>query len=216
MDLSKAYDCLPHDLLIAKLATYGSDNMTFALITDYLINSNFQTFYLNGYKQRQLLAHILKFSEMFQHQGQSYLTSLMFFIKKREVYNFADDTAIYSCSLNYEEPHRKLSGDTHIIPNQFRVNSMVANPGKFQIIFLRSSINSNIIITTINNKKIIFIVENKHIKSNNEVKILGITTYHKLAFTKDINNLCNTTCKTFEDFDKNKEIFISSANKTSF
>ena len=53
---------------------------------------------------------------------------------------------------------------------------MVANPGKFQIIFLGSSTNNNII----------FIVENKHIKRNNEVKFLGITIDHKLTFTKHI------------------------------
>ena len=47
MDLSKAYDCLLHDLFIAKLATYGFDNMVLALVTDYLTNSNLQTFYLN-------------------------------------------------------------------------------------------------------------------------------------------------------------------------
>ena len=82
---------------------------------------------------------------------------------------------------------------------------MVANPGKFQIIFLGPSINNNII----------FIVENKHIKSNNEAKILRITIYHKLLFTKHINTLCNTASKTFENFDKNKEIFISRADKTS-
>ena len=38
MDLSKAYDCLPRDLLIAKLAAFGFDNTTLALITDYLTN----------------------------------------------------------------------------------------------------------------------------------------------------------------------------------
>ena len=131
----------------------------------------------------------------------------MFFIKKTEVCNFVDDATIYSCSLNYEGARQKLSNDTHIVPNWFRINSMVANPGKFQIIFLGSSINNN---------NIIFIVENKHIKSNNEVKLLGIPIDHKLTLTKHINNLRNTGSKTFENFDKNKEIFILRANKTSF
>ena len=48
MDLTQAYECLPHEPLIAKLATYSFDNMTLALITDYLTNSNLQTFYLSG------------------------------------------------------------------------------------------------------------------------------------------------------------------------
>ena len=36
MDLSKAYDCLPHDLLIAKLAVYGFEDSATSLISDYL------------------------------------------------------------------------------------------------------------------------------------------------------------------------------------
>ena len=120
----------------------------------------------------------------------------MFFIKKTEVCNFPEDTIIYLCSLNYEETHRKLSTDTHIVSNWFRINSMIANPGKFQIVFLGPSINNN---------NITFIVENQHIKSPNEVKLLGITTDHKLTFTKHISNLCNTASKTFENFNKNKK-----------
>ena len=63
---------------------------------------------------------------------------------------------------------------------------------------------------------IIFIIENKHLKSNNEVKLLEITIDHKLTFTKYISNSCNTASKTFGNFDKNKEIFILRANKTPF
>ena len=89
----------------------------------------------------------------------------MFFIKETEVCNFANDAAIYSCSLNYEEAHWKLLNGTHIVINCFRINIMIANPVKFQIMFLGSSINNNNITVT---------VENKHIKNANEVKLLGI------------------------------------------
>ena len=36
MDLSKAYDCLPHELLIAKLHAYGLSNTALALLLSYL------------------------------------------------------------------------------------------------------------------------------------------------------------------------------------
>ena len=36
MDLSKAYDCLPHDLLMAKLQAYGLDEPSHNLVNGYL------------------------------------------------------------------------------------------------------------------------------------------------------------------------------------
>ena len=38
LDLSKAYDCLPHDLLIAKFEAYGIDKTGLNLIHNYLSN----------------------------------------------------------------------------------------------------------------------------------------------------------------------------------
>ena len=54
--------------------------------------------------------------------------------KKSEVILKLSDTAKYSCSLNCEEAYRNLSTDTHIL-------CMIASRGKFQAMFLRSSIN---------------------------------------------------------------------------
>ena len=34
MDLSKAYDCLPHDLMVAKLGAYGISKECLQLISD--------------------------------------------------------------------------------------------------------------------------------------------------------------------------------------
>ena len=36
MDLSKAYDCLPHELLVAKLEAYGVGKAALNLISNYL------------------------------------------------------------------------------------------------------------------------------------------------------------------------------------
>ena len=39
MDLSKAYDCIPHELLIVKLKCYGIENGS-RLLLDYPTNQN--------------------------------------------------------------------------------------------------------------------------------------------------------------------------------
>ena len=184
MDLSKAYDCLHHDLLLAKLSAYGFDSSAITLIANYLSNryqrikigSTFSSYLeiLRGVPQGSILGPIL---------FNLFINDLMFFIQETEVCNFADDTTIYSCSSNYEEATQKLSADTHLVLNWFRINSMVANPSKFQIMFLGSNIDNN---------EITFMVEDKKVRSKTEVKLLGITIEDKLSFNKHISNLCST------------------------
>ena len=101
MDLSKAYDSLPHDLLIAKLSAYGFEDSATSLISDYLskryqrvkMGSVFSSYLeiLRGVPQGPILGPIL---------FKIFINDLIFFIQETEVCNFADDTTIYSCSLN--------------------------------------------------------------------------------------------------------------------
>ena len=67
----------------------------------------------------------------------------MVFIEETEICNFAGDTTIYSSSPSFEKGTLKLSNDTHLILNKLRINSMLAKPGKFQIMLLLSNIDNN-------------------------------------------------------------------------
>ena len=104
MDLSKAYDCILHELLIAKLKCYGIDNGSLRLILDYLthqkqrtkIGSSFSSWcdINTGVPQGSILGHIL---------FNIFLNDLFFFIAKSEVCKFADDNTLYSCNKNLEQ-----------------------------------------------------------------------------------------------------------------
>ena len=69
----------------------------------------------------------------------------------------------------------------HFVLNWFKVNSMVANPGKFQIMFIRSKIDNSKITLQWKTSK----------KNAREVELLGITIDEKLTFMKHIANICS-------------------------
>ena len=52
-DLSKAFDCLSHELLAAKLSAYGVDISTIRLIYDYLTNRKQKLKIENHYSLRR-------------------------------------------------------------------------------------------------------------------------------------------------------------------
>ena len=115
MDLSKAYHCLPHDPLLAKLSAHGLDQSTIALIANYLSNryqrvkigSAFNSYLeiLRGVPQGSILCRLFNL----------FINGLIFFIQEKEVCNFAVDGLIYSCSRNFEEANLKFSNDTNLI-----------------------------------------------------------------------------------------------------
>ena len=103
MDLSKAFDCIPHDLLIAKLHAYDFSQETATFIYSYLkrrkqkvkVNnflSDFLTL-LTGVPQRSMLGPLL--FKIFPNN----LTSTL---KLSDFFNFADENTISATAHNID------------------------------------------------------------------------------------------------------------------
>ena len=181
MDLSKAYDCLPHDLIIAKLEAYGFDKNSLKLILSYLTNrkqrvkngSFFSTWLdiLLGVPQGSILGPIL---------FNIFINDLFMFLKETDICNFADDNTIFACDNDIKNVIARLKADISRVIEWYNTNSMVANPDKFQLMFLGQKVKTQIDIT----------VDNVNINSVDSVKLLGVVIDNKLNFVEHIKNIC--------------------------
>ncbi len=132
MDLSKAYDCIPHNLLIAKLEAYGLDTCGLKLVYSYLTNrkqrvkvgsacSTFQSI-TTGIPQGSVLGPLL---------FNIFINDLFFAYLGSEICSFADDTTIYACDTSIDTVTIKLKDDLQKLLDWFKNNRMCANPAKF-------------------------------------------------------------------------------------
>ena len=62
--------------------------------------------------------------------------SLFFFVNEDDLCNFADDNTLHKIASTLIEVIDALKDDLKIILIWFRHNSLVANPEKFQMLFL--------------------------------------------------------------------------------
>ena len=98
MDLSKAYDCLSHDLLIAKLEAYGLDIGSLNFLLDYLILRKHRTKVGSSYNKRsEICRGIPQGSILDPLLFNIFTNDIFFFVEKSEICNFADNNTIYSC-----------------------------------------------------------------------------------------------------------------------
>ena len=181
MDLSKTYDCLPRDLLIAKLEAYGFDLQSFTIILNYLsnrkqkvkINSIFSEWIsiILGVPQGSILGPIL---------FNIFINDLFLVALEIGLWNFADDNTTYSCEETMKSVAIKLENNIHKILRWFKLNSMVVNPSKFQAIFLGIEGKSNLCIE----------IDGSSIKSNKEVKLFGVTIDKDINFNSHVRISC--------------------------
>ena len=183
MDLSKAFDCMPHDLLIAKVNAYGFDKKSLVLFYSYLkrrkqcdnlnnIQSTFKAL-LSGVPEGSILGPML-FNIL--------INDLIGFIKKSSLYNFVHENTITAFEKDITLLKETLQNEAEIAIQWFKDNFMIVNPGKFQAMIINR-------FGKMENKHEMYI-DNKKITSEHSVKLLGIEIENQLKFDNHVSTLC--------------------------
>ena len=179
-DLSKAFDCLVHDLLLAKLHAFGFEYSAIKLIHSYL-NGRFQRVRINstysswaeiifGVPQGSILGPLI---------FNIYLCDLFMFCENSDIANYADDNSPFCCEKSIESVILQLENDSKILLEWFSNNYLKANPDKFHLIL---SETRNDIFVEIQQFKIV---------NCDHQKLLGIKIDNKLSFDKHVGDLCS-------------------------
>ena len=180
MDLSKAFDCLNHELLIAKLEAYGFSRSALKLVYDYLsnrkqrvkVNGSFSSWQesIKGVPQGSVLGPLL---------FNVFINDLFFLVEETDICNYADDTTIYVCGHELEHIVSSLETDAQKLSKWFLDNCMKLNPDKCHLLIFgekNTDVSVQIGATTIT--------------ESGEEKLLGVKLDKKLDFKNHVNTLC--------------------------
>ena len=124
MDLSKANDCWPQDLLIAKIEAYGLDKPSLNLVNDYLSFRKQRAKIGSSYSDwANVTRVILQRSILRPLLFNIFTNDIFFFIKKSDICKFADDNTLFSCGDNLSVILKSLEHDMKIVLNSL-INSL--------------------------------------------------------------------------------------------
>jgi hypothetical protein len=182
-DLSKAFDCISHDLLIAKLDAYGFDKSALILIYDYLKNRMQRTKVNGSYSAwREIVSGVPQGSILGPLLFNIFINDIFFFLEKTKIANFADDNTPYSVENDIMTLLRSLESDTYALLNWFRFNEMKPNQGKCHLLI------ADIAHTHYDSKSFIYL-DGAFLESEDVAKLLGVQVDKNLDFEEYIKVL---------------------------
>ena len=180
MDLSKAFDTLNYELLIAKLHAYGFSEKSLKLIHDYLTNRWQRTKISNSFSSwSELVLGVPQGSVLGPLLFNIFLNDLFWINDSTDVCNYADDTTFYACDQELESVLVRLEHDSLLAIEWFESNYMKLNEDKCHLLI--SGFKYQLDWAQIGESRIW--------ESQNE-KLLGISFDRDLKFDLHITNIC--------------------------
>ena len=173
IDLSKTFDTLNHDLLIARLGANGFGTDALSYIKSYLTNRKQRVRVNKTFSQWQrITAGVTQGSILGPLLLKIFLNNLFLFISNSSLSNYADDNILYIFGDNL----KKNSCDT--VHQRFYENCLVLNAGKCHFMCLGN-----------NTQNKIFVFHNIFVENSKEQKVLGVKIDNKLNLKSHISDL---------------------------
>ena len=130
-DLSKAFDCINHDLLIAKLGAYCFDESALGFIRSYLKERQQRTKVGNAFSLwREVLFDVPQGSILGPLLFNIFLNYIFVFTAATYIANYADDNTNYVVADTIDDLLNTLQRETNVLLKWFKINEMKSNDNK--------------------------------------------------------------------------------------
>ena len=135
MHLSKAFETINYNLLIAKLHVYGFTNNTYSLIKSFLTNRWHRTKANTRFSNwSELLLGVPQGSVLGPLLFNIYLNDLFYLTECTNMCNYADDTSFHACDSYLKDLITRLEHDSLLVIEWFQGNYMKLNQEKCHLL----------------------------------------------------------------------------------